>query len=318
MPTEEVTRDSSGEPSPPSAIAGWAVWRVLAGLILLAAAGLKAQQLATTPVSVVAAASGFGEGLLSSGPILTGLVVAEFLFAGWLLTMWAPALTRWLAGGLFTIFAVFTLGRALDGDASCGCFGSFTVNPWITFGLDVVLAAGFFWLRPHLGSAASRRRARAASIAVAVASVGLAAAAAGWIITADAPASLDAGGDLLGDGAFVILEPEAWVGQPCPLLTYIDTNADLAVGEQTLVLYSYNCGHCIESIPGYEARARAGESVVLVSMPPHAGSGQSPVAPDSPCSTARLSDAREWFVQTPAEIRLQDGRVVFAQQQASP
>jgi len=88
-------------------------------------------------------------------------------------------------------------------------------------------------------------------------------------------------------------------------------------GEQTVVLYSHTCGHCIESIPGYEARARAGENVTLVSMPPQPAAGQGPVSADTPCATGRLSDAREWFVQTPAEVRLQDGRVVFAQEAVS-
>jgi len=284
--------EHQNDPLPHAPHAGWRAWRVFAALLLIAAAGLKAHQLVTSPVSVVAATSGFGSGIFAGVPFLAGVVVAEILLAGWLLSMVCPAVTRWLGVVVFTAFAGVALTKALGG-------------------------AGFAYFRPERQNGGWSRAGRGLLVASMVASVVLASAAVVWIATAEAPATLADGGDLLGDGAFVILEPETWVGQPCPLLPHIDTQIDLAAGDQTVVLYSHTCSHCIASIPGYEDRARGGESVVLVAMPPHAEPGQSPVGADSPCGLGRLSDAREWFVQTPAEIRMRGGQVVFAQEAVS-
>ncbi len=42
-----------------------------------------------------------------------------------------------VCGALFLTFASVSLSQMLNGEVSCGCFGSIPVRPWFTFALDV-------------------------------------------------------------------------------------------------------------------------------------------------------------------------------------
>ncbi|MBN2022776.1 MAG: hypothetical protein JW809_08260 [Pirellulales bacterium] len=108
---------------------GYDVVRALLGLLLLAAAVLKAHQLATEPV--------LGAGLLDSRWVLIATVEFELFFGLWLLAGLLPRLTWAAAIGCFVLFAGVSLHKALSGAASCGCFGRVEVNPWYTCTLDV-------------------------------------------------------------------------------------------------------------------------------------------------------------------------------------
>ncbi|MDO5554492.1 MAG: hypothetical protein Q4G68_12100 [Planctomycetia bacterium] len=104
-------------------------------VLLLFAAGMKAWQLATVPL--------LGEGLLHARWFNIAVVEFEIAFACWLLMGLLPKLTRWATIALFTTFAGVSLYKAVSGEASCGCFGAVTVNPWWTMGLDVVVVGIF-------------------------------------------------------------------------------------------------------------------------------------------------------------------------------
>jgi hypothetical protein len=52
-----------------------------------------------------------------------------------------------------------------------------------------------------------------------------------------------------------------------------------------------------------------GLRVALVSIPPHANAGDDIVAPDTACTVGRLDAEREWFMQTPAELSVEEGVV---------
>lgn len=109
-------------------IAGCEAVRLLVGLLLLIAAGLKAQQLATEP--------SLGEGILHARWLLIAVVEFELFFGLWLLAGLLPRLS-WLAAlGCLALFACVSLFKALSGELTCGCFGRVEVNPWHTFALD--------------------------------------------------------------------------------------------------------------------------------------------------------------------------------------
>lgn len=100
---------------------GYTPLRMILGLFLLTAAGLKAYQLATEPVA-------------GSAPLAwRWLVVAELAFeAGlgvWLLAgVWASA--SWgVTMGCFMLFACVSAWKGFQGEASCGCFGRVSVSP---------------------------------------------------------------------------------------------------------------------------------------------------------------------------------------------
>jgi hypothetical protein len=286
---------------------------VLLGVLLLAAAGLKAHQLATEPVAE--------RDLLSNRTFLVVWVELELLLGTWFVSGLLPRAAWVAAVNCFFLFAIVAALKAFSGEASCGCFGRIEVSPWYTLGLDVGALAALLVFRPDLRAPlpVSHRRLRAGLAAAFVLAAGVPAA----ILAARyEPALLTPEGEIVGDESVVLLEPEAWVGQPCPILAHIDIGRELAQGQWIVVLYHHDCPHCQERVPEFdrEARAeaeRAGISrTAMVELPPHAPPGQSLLPPDSPCARGLMSAARDWFVETPVTLVLKEGIVVGAAEEA--
>jgi uncharacterized membrane protein YphA (DoxX/SURF4 family) len=119
---------------------GWLAMRLMVAAILLVAAGMKAHQLATIPV--------LGEGLFHARWFNILVVQFELFFGIWLIFGLLPKLT-WLATvACFSVFTLVTLYKALSGEESCGCFGTVTVNPWVTLVFDLTVLGMLLWLRP--------------------------------------------------------------------------------------------------------------------------------------------------------------------------
>lgn len=110
---------------------GWAYFFVALalGVLLIVAGALK-----TGPwLSGVSAEGGSGRS------VLVGLAIAvELLFGLWLMLGLFPRLTRCVALGCFFGFLNIALFKALEGAASCSCFGNVPLTPWIAFTIDVV------------------------------------------------------------------------------------------------------------------------------------------------------------------------------------
>lgn len=279
----------------------WNGARCVLGVTLLAAAALKGYELATSPVAS-------GDGLWNSRPLLIAAVEYELVLGVWLLAGWRPVWAHRVALATFALFAAVALYKAHSGDASCGCFGRLTVSPWLTFGFDTLAVAALAVARPQLAQGNEPRHRIALAAAACAAIVG---GAGGWAMLSYDPAAVAEDGDLIGGDSFVVLEPEAWVGRTLPLLPHIDIGERLREGEWLVVLYRHDCGHCVESLPRYErlAAESAARRVALIEMPPFAPPEADPVSPSTRCVRGRLSDAREWFVQTPAVLATSGGVV---------
>jgi len=125
--------------------------------------------------------------------------------------------------------------------------------------------------------------------------------------------SADVGGEpILSDDSFVVLEPEKWIGKRFPVAGDIDIGTRLLKGSWIVVLYDHNCSKCQEAMPKYVRQAERlrndsmATKIALVELPPYRASVPSA---NGPCEHGRLSDAKEWFVTTPVEIRPRDGMV---------
>lgn len=98
----------------------WNILRRLLGLVLIAAAILKGNELATLPL--------LGDGLLNQRWLLVCLIELEAVLGAWLLiglagsAPWAFTLLVWLA---FLTVAGYEVASGAD---SCGCFGWVPVN----------------------------------------------------------------------------------------------------------------------------------------------------------------------------------------------
>lgn len=272
---------------------------LIIGTVLLFAALLKAWDGGVTRGSTFAPAYSF---------IAVELALATACFVGF-----QPRRVKLQLLMLFTCFAGYTAYLLAIGAESCGCFGAVTIPPVWTLLLDVAVLA-LLWIWQPQRDAADGALGKTYS----------------WLVWSTVYASLVlpvtalyllrqpvalASGDVLADiGGIVILEPESWVGQSLPIANEVDVGRELTTGEWVILLYHHGCAKCQEMPPLYRQRAeqlaRTGDAlrVALIETPPHAPLVS--MAKHGPCLEGRLSDDREWFVQTPVEIAVKDGRVL--------
>lgn len=239
-------------------------------------------------------------------PLLIAIVVqAELALAALLLFGCWPKRTLLSAAILFALFGAFSAYRGWAGYESCGCFGSFQVNPWITAALDGAMFAAAAW-GAWKSPAEHRHELKRFYYAGRVYALAGLLAAAGMI--ASAPSSL---GDAFSDAdGLIVLEPETWIGKPFPLASYLSPKVALHEGRWTILIHHHDCPHCQEAVPQYERLAAMGNNrrIVLVETPPY---GEMALM-EQGAPRSRLSYDREWFVQTPVEIQIDDEVVVSA------
>ena len=134
---------------------GYARWSALA-FVLLAAALLKAHELATRPVApqlgagltTPPQATGpvLSDNFLHSRPMVMGTIWLEVLLAGWMLSGLHRRTTRWVVVGCFGALAVVALALAISGAESCGCFGRAHISPWYMCGFDSAAMLGVLFI----------------------------------------------------------------------------------------------------------------------------------------------------------------------------
>lgn len=266
--------------------------RWVVGVLLLAAAVLKAAQLLAEPaLSLASPALRYLLPLQIAAEACLGLLALS--------GVWWRQL-RWLALVLFSGFALYSMYLATSGAATCGCFGNLEVHPWWTFAIDAAvvagLAASIAFGTNDAPTAARPRQAFALAMLCGV-------ALGGTVFSVALGTTRSS--SLIADDGLVVLEPEAWIGQRLPIAEFID--ADLSQGTWTVLLHRRDCPDCQEAAPQYEGLA-ASQNVALVEVPPFGHE----VINSGPAVHTRLREERDWFVQTPVEIRLDSGVVVGA------
>lgn len=287
----------------PRRIAGYGVVRVALAVILLMAAAMKCHQLATEPT--------LGSGLLNSRWFLMATVEFELFFGMWLLSGLLPRLTWVAALGCLLLFACVSLGKALSGTASCGCFGRVEVNPWYTFTLDVACVLALLRWRPT-GVTLIPSRAfllRGTVVILSWLMVGVPAAVA---MGTYQPSLLGEDGIIVGDDDLIILEPEKWIGKRFPLLDFIDIGHQLAEGQWLVLLYHRDCPKCqqvIQDLPRSTGEFST-DQIALIEMPPYDDSSVMLDHAKRILRFGKLDNERGWFATTPALMVLKGGQVV--------
>ena len=229
---------------------GYDVLRIALGLLLLGATALKGYQLATEPV--------VGTGLLNSRWFLMATVEFELFFGLWLLAGVFPRSTQVVAIGCFALFGFVSLWKALGGEATCGCFGNMSVNPWLTASFDWVIVISLLCCRPKGLTAPFNVDFKQVGVRlVGVFAIWLLVGVpAGFAMGGYPEATLSDAGTIIGDGKIIILKPETWTGKRFPLLGQIDIGDRLSNGLWLVLLHSHNCSACREAASGYESLAR--------------------------------------------------------------
>ncbi|HEX7377813.1 MAG TPA: DUF1573 domain-containing protein [Pirellulales bacterium] len=145
--------DSSIDRGVGNASHAWDVARIVLGLFLIVAAGLKTEQLWRSPYD--------GFGTLDHPLLLSAAVEAELLVGIWALAGVWPRACWNAAVLLFTLFAFVSVARHLRGAASCNCFGRADISPLAALFIDGVVISGLCFARPTLADAPNAPRGRA-------------------------------------------------------------------------------------------------------------------------------------------------------------
>ena len=228
------------------------VAKLLAALLLIAAT-LKGRQLLTEPVA--------NSDIWSYRPFLILTVEFELALGLWLLSGLVKK-AAWLTTLLcFAAFSAITLYKALTGAASCDCFGSVHVNPWISLlaiDLPVLLALLFFHPQSSLNfhHPSIKRLLREFITPIPAKHHFATCAALGLIILVGVTAILTLNAPAAVTSSYEVLEPETWIGKKLPILDDIDIGKQLEKGNWLILLYHYDCPDCTKAIAKYEQMAR--------------------------------------------------------------
>jgi hypothetical protein len=306
---------------------GFTVVRIVLGILLQIAAGLKLADESLGSIGVF--------GPFASPLWRLGIIEAEALLGVWLLIGAAPRILWLVAMLFFSALASVSLFLGIEGQPSCGCFGTqLPVRPWYSFALDLASVAALLWGGPSRGQRidAFSHSARVRLLLAVAAGLGviLAVVFSGltWMY---GPAQLTKDGVIVGDGNVVILEPQQWVGIRCPLLPYIEDVSQsvkggqrplrerLAEGEWYVVLYRSSCPRCREMLDHYRQIVEQDShgpkpsiSVAIVAIPPDISASM----PDW-CEMGKLGDGYRWFLKAPTAVHLRNGVVEPGKDDAS-
>jgi hypothetical protein len=153
---------------------GFTVVRILLGVLLLTAAGLKLYGLNVTALP--------GVGWFATPRVQVAAAVWELVLGIWLLSG-AYRAGAWLAAiSTFLTFAGVSSYFGWTGVASCGCFGVIRASPWTAFGVDMAALILLAVARPDLRADAFRLPAGVSTIAAGAAATLLTLTGAGsWV-----------------------------------------------------------------------------------------------------------------------------------------
>jgi len=295
---------------------GFTHFRFVIAAVLLLAAGLKAWQLATAPLPPVVQGTIFTPllELLNDRHFQMLVVVGEILFALILIAdLWRSWM--WLLSLLgFTAFTLISVIKGLSGETSCGCFGTVTVNPWITAAFDAAIVGLLLVFRERIGWTLPVLDKKKVLVVLLI-WLALAAPAMYWMLSLKQQPHATLGTEFVRPDAkrMIHLEPEKWIGKEFPLIARFaepEGSEILRQGTWNVVLVQPNCPDCITKMA--ELERTKPENVAIVVIP--SGSGKKVLQTSFP--TFVLDRQNDWFAETPRVIKLSEGICIAVETQA--
>ncbi len=298
--------------------------RVVVPLWLLAGALSKLVEAspASLPVALIRWAGAVG---IDLGFIHSFGIGVELAAVGIMVLL--PGLAPLAAVAMLTVFLPVLVGDLVLGASSCGCFGSVSVHPAITLVVDATLLAGLVLairrVRWRLVPATLPGARVAATLVWGAAAF---AVAFGWGAVGagvnGAPAhepgssaSTVGGGPAPALPEYYLPDYSSWIGKrwdELDMARWVRGAAPSGKGVEYVVFYRKDCEHCHTLFEMWFA-GELPDPVLLVAVPERSGFPQNafPV-PCGECARAELPAGCDWFFQTPAMVRLEDGVVVCA------
>ena len=291
--------------------------RIAVVLILGMAAVGKAHQLATVPT--------VGDNWLDGRLLNMFVVEFELFFAVWLLFGLLPKLTWAATVGLFSVFASVSLFKAVSGESSCNCFGSATVNPWLTSFLDLGIIGlliafrpvglNFHWREVYQEVFDSKKK-----IALTGCIWLLLGIPAVYVMTSVQKSDIaELGTEFSGaDGRkTVLLEPEKWVGEELPILRFVNIDTEMARGKYRVLFFRDQCEKCHAVLSDWLHRPspdnRGTVCVRVGDSSSFALAGNQSFRVPTEWNAGEMNRRHTWVISTPVVVHLDDGVVVFVQ-----
>jgi hypothetical protein len=197
--------------------------------------------------------------------------------------------------------------KGVSGEDSCGCFGTVTVNPWITVGFDAAIVGLLAVFRGRLGWSFPPLD-RKKTLTALIAWLALAVPALFAMLSLKQQPHATLGTEFIGaDGRItVMLEPDMWVGKMFPLWDNVDDASRqlLEKGEWNIVISRKQCEECKRLIE------RLGTAVPLALLELDDDSMGTTMHSDIQSMvsvTGSLEIAPLWVILTPLLIKCQDG-----------
>jgi len=309
----------------------------IAGAVLVLAAGLKVHQLLTEPI--------LSKGFWESWLFFVIQIPLEFGLGIWLCCgLFKKA--GWLLGTIgYGFFCVVTLYKAVTGEASCGCFGTVDVNPWLTFAMiDVPLFILLLIFRPkgekllpppwpsvkHFFGVAIPT----AILLPAIVLISVFNRVPEDKIWLEKPDNTSVVKPIVKptvepNDANTAKNPQAEANTPAvagqvPMLQYIDIADKLNKGIFVVLLYHHNCPNCREAIPKYDKISRelgndeGSIRFAFVEVPPYGPADKDPVPADTIALKGKLDTSKKWFFETPVIVLINNGYLLKYWQTNAP
>lgn len=231
-------------------------------------------------------------------------VLIELSLATWLISGVHPRYSWLAATVLFGVFSCVAAMKLLSGVSDCGCFGAARVSPWIALSIDICALIALCMCFP-----ATQCLPRSRTPLWKLCLVAAYALFALYVIARFS--STTTAGDVLAQGITrfadnVVVDPDSWIGQRCPLIEYVDIGVELGANRWLVLLYHYDCPRCEDTVRRLKADAKT--PVAMVSVPPH-GIGKDMMTGTDSVTFGNLRDEVSWFVETPAVLILNNGIV---------
>ena len=292
---------------------GFTQFRFVVAGILLLAAGLKAYQLATAPLPPVVQGSVFTPllELLNDRYFLMLVVVGEILFALVLIAGFWQQWT-WLLSLLgFSVFTLVSMMKGLSGESSCGCFGSITVNPWITLGLDLVIVACLLVFRERLDWSFPPLDHKKVS-AVLLSWLILALPTMYWMLAFKTVSLSENHREIIGQS--VTLEPMNWLGKTFPLNGLLDAEVlphDWGQGEWIVLLHHRGCSMCEELLRELAEKVDSLhlDRLAIVEVPDGKAADVPVRVRERAGLVCSLPRSAKWFTPSPVVLTVENGTV---------
>ncbi len=248
----------------------------------------------------------------SDGLVYRSVIAVELALA--LLAFTRPRLAWVPVGLLYVLFEVILATQIAEGADSCGCLGSkVTLTPWQMAGIDTALLVLMLVARPW------RITSRGLPFRLLVPGI-LVVALLPWIFDREVTELPPDGGNSARPLYFP-LDIDEWVGQTIydsPLADLIEEDIGTLPPEGLWVLWRWTCDHCAEHLEEMVRTPPDAMFITLVRVREKHDSEENRAVFFMPEGAhvmhVNLPDSVEYVISTPAELWIEDGVIVSAEE----